>query len=521
MMLNFSFFKSSPNDRADSIGLSQQANQTEQGETKWFSRSGSILNRINPLPWVEQSDIPGVCSDLIRPLKGAPDIAHEHRVFNNGKFPSFSKVSTDGDFHGVINQFTKNPQFYLGDDWTIPRLLGRPEEGEFDLAVASHNVLDPTAAWWDNNSLAGKTESRIDGLAKCYERSGLGIVATQESSKVHQTAFKKAGFSVINPDKIKEAGDIPVNRVDTRKRAAEQKSIREKGLVERYLHAIKSWKYEWSGLNVFYDAEKYTPHPNHTAEFRVFSDVNQKGWSAITDELPSFIKLGVQSLLSRWSPNDDFSRQFTATRNAFSGVARKDGILVAHLTDKKTGKHVIVCDTHWESFDIQMRGAQSEEYIAEINQLREQYPAATVVLAGDFNRPQVAAVREGVAYDDMVGHFKKTMNAHSMPLVQLTETYPGQTHLDGTYVIPAKDEEVIQTQGRTLKPYSLYGQLNEQYEHYSDHSAVVLNARLGPKAPARDVAHVADVEQHHSAPGLWSRGVSLFNSLLWTTGREA
>jgi hypothetical protein len=282
---------------------------------------------------------------------------------------------------------------------------------------------------------------------------------------------------VINPDKLQESA-AGVARVDTAQRQVEQAQLRTKSLMTRTLHAVQTWKRDWRGLNIFYKPDQFEPHPEYGSEFRLFSDANQKGWSRIMGELPRLFHLTAQSLWSCQLSSDALLHQFLRTRNAFSGVARKDGILIGHLKDKKTGRHVVVCDTHWESFDVLKRDAQREEYIQEIQQLRDAYPSATIVLAGDFNRPQLATRRDGVDYDDLVGCLKKTLNAHSMPLVQLTETYPRQGHLDGVYVIPAKTESVQQTQGRTLKPYSLNAQLHGHYEHFTDHSAVVLSARL-------------------------------------------
>lgn len=479
-MLSFSLFKPSPNDRAEPNALYRPLNQSEQDFSNWSLQSAKLLSKSAPVLGADLPETRHAPSDALKPDMTAPFTDQEQRAFNASKMPRHAHMDEDAHYHGLVNRATKNPQFFLGDDVVIPSLLGSAQNSEYDLAVASQNVLDPTAAWWDNNVLAGQTESRVDKLAKNYARSDLGIIAAQESSAVHQSAFKKAGFSVIDPDNI-ATSDAPVTRIDSSKRASEQEDLREKGLAERSLHAIKAWKRDWRGLNVFYKTDKYQPHPDHAAEFRMFSDENQKGWSYIFGELPRFIKMSLQSLWSRQLPSDALTHQFMRTRNSFSGVARKDGILVAHLKDKQNGKHVIVCDTHWESFDVLKRSAQREEYIAEVNQLRAQYPEATVVLAGDFNRPQLAAERGGILYDDLVGCFRKTMNAHSMPLVQLTETYPGQTHLDGVYVIPAAEEQVLQTQGRTLKPYSLNAQIHEHYEHYTDHSAVVLNSRLGPR----------------------------------------
>lgn len=493
-MLGFSLFQSSPNDRAQPNALFGPVRETDPPFANWTLQPATLLNRVsivsaqdNPSAraWGVQDVSNSMLAPTIAPISQAAttqtSITDAEKVsFNDSKLPSHAHVTQGGEYYGLVNRATKNPQFFLGDDAAVPSLLGEPQAEEFDLAVASQNVLDPTAAWWDNNVLAGHTESRVSKLADNYARSGLGIIATQESSEVHQRAFAKAGFSVINPDNIENSA-APVARCDTLRRQREQADLRSKGFTTKSLHAIQSWKRDWRGLNVFYKPEQYECHPEYASEFRLFSDENQKGWSYIFGELPRLIKLSAQSLWHRQLPAEALTLQYMRTRNAFSGVARKDGILVAHLKDKKTGKHVIVCDTHWESFDVLKRRAQRAEYIDEINHLRNQFPQATVVLAGDFNRPQLAAVRGGVAYDDMVGHFRETMNAHSMPLVQLTETYPGQTHLDGVYVIPSKDQAVLQTQGRTLKPYSLNAQIHECYEHFTDHSAVVLNARLGAK----------------------------------------
>lgn len=92
-----------------------------------------------------------------------------------GKIPAHAEVDEKGFYRGLVNRKTKNPQFFLGDDTVVPSLLGAPKEDEYDLAVASQNVLDPTAAWWDNNVLASHTESRVNKLAHNYAARGLGL----------------------------------------------------------------------------------------------------------------------------------------------------------------------------------------------------------------------------------------------------------------------------------------------------------------------------------------------------------
>lgn len=398
--------------------------------------------------------------------------------FNESKLPHHARIGSCGRlYHGLINQATHNPNFYMTDDSVIPLLFGEPQAGDEEVIAGTQNVLDPTAGYWDNNPLDDATELRLNILAQNYHRGQLPIIATQESSEVHQQAFTKNHFEPIDSDNY-YPHNIQTEQRPTAARQLERDQLNGRSILSRIVHDFTSSKRDWRGLVTYYDPTQYQVDSEHPPKFLMYSDANQKGWRILMHEIKRFLYEAGAWIMTGGRNNNAFSEQMEKTKNAVSGIARKDGLLVAHLIKRSNGRSVIVCNTHLESFNIEKRAGQRGELIEELKSLKASYPQSIILFMGDFNRPQLNLEAHNHLHDDMLGVFHRELDAFTMPINQITETFKGQSHLDGLYVIPPQGWQVDQTQGRTLKPFSLEGQNRENYLHYSDHSGVIVNARI-------------------------------------------
>ena len=62
---------------------------------------------------------------------------------------------------------------------------------------------------------------------------------------------------------------------------------------------------------------------------------------------------------------------------------------------KDSGLPVVLCNTHLESFDHDIRQMQIEQLIQTIKTLQQNNPNAAIIIAGDFNYPQLNKFHQG------------------------------------------------------------------------------------------------------------------------------
>jgi hypothetical protein len=232
----------------------------------------------------------------------------------------------------------------------------------------------------------------------------------------------------------------------------------------------KQHGWDWNGLGICVQPEFSID--SKSTEFIRFAAQNE--WQHVRGKLGGF-------LLSLFSTSEFTEKQkaFCAFICAFSGPLRQDGLLIAHLHHKMPNHpfgHVIVCNTHLESFDPVTREKQIAELIDQIKILRKAHPNATIIFGGDLNQSQLDPIfYQDKEYDSLIKLFEKELGAKTMPESEMkpTFTHPnkqGET-IDAVYCISPIGDEVI-VDGKILVAKSDSG------ERLSDHDAPVYECRI-------------------------------------------
>lgn len=198
----------------------------------------------------------------------------------------------------------------------------------------------------------------------------------------------------------------------------------------------KSGKRAWTGLAVFFNAEKFELDGDENVRFHSYSDEYQKSWQEVGDAFREFLVTLLNGLLPPFEQSGSIRESFKDIIHSLSGPARTDGLLEVHLRHKKSLKTFVICTTHMESFDKAIRSGQWTLLLSKLQSLRTEYPDSYVVFGGDFNFELRNPIEhQGITYESTAGFLKQVLSAYGIQEGRLEPTQ-GAKIIDNIYVIP-------------------------------------------------------------------------------------
>jgi|GEM_PF-3930507 len=378
-------------------------------------------------------------------------------VFNRSKLPmqSLPLSSAVAPFAVDLNQHSQSS--YLESIGSVPLLWQAPKRDDLDLTLASLNVLDPWVARFDGNPKNNSTSLRYKRIANAFKHLNIGVISTQESHQGLASAFVDRGFISVG----KEVG-VNAKKVNL-------SIIRPIAEAESLWAGFVYAKRQWTGLMTHINTQIYDIDTQKVPQFKAYADANQKGWPFALSATASFFGEALKYPAQ-------ISALFQAAVVAFSGVARKDGVLTSFLTHKETQLQVICCNTHIESYNREIAHRQIDEYSDHVKELQQSYPEAIILLTGDFNTPLINPAGDH-SYKSVIEQIRAEVGGVSMPLIQIEPTLlDHKSTIDGAFVVAPSHQVLDQIQGKTLFP----GSYQDQDIELSDHKAVIVQARLSP-----------------------------------------
>lgn len=367
---------------------------------------------------------------------------------------------------------------YLTDTQGVPKLNGFALKGEKDLHCASHNVLHPFIALAQTNP-ENRKNSRFSMLAEQFARHQIELINTQESTQKAVHTFVDEGYHAVSADRIDQHSMRSANP-DTTSLLSAIEPLEEAPpptidpihfSTLRKKEGESLWKSSWKGLTSYFNPSTHELTLGKTPDFFQYDQNRQKSWSHIAGAVGNF-------LISLSNPTNFtlIKRRAIDVINSCSGVARTDGLLVTYLNDKDSGLPVVLCNTHLESFDHDIRKMQIEQLIQTIKTLQQNNPNAAIIIAGDFNYPQLNKFHQGHFCTGLSHIFQQTLGASTMDQHQIEPTIFGGVDIDGIYFLPPKNFAIKDIQGATYLPTNR----EKPNVHWSDHKAVVVNTRITP-----------------------------------------
>jgi hypothetical protein len=362
------------------------------------------------------------------------------------------------------------PQHLYLSQASAPPALSRPARlGEFTVHCATQNVLHPVVAQAERDP-RNRDNKRFAIMANHFARQNVALLNTQESTAPAKAAFEQAGYRSIDADmrpvaisQTSDATDIsqvntPLggNHGDIQDR--EQKATGA-GIKER----------DWRGLTSYYDPSVYELDDNGSSRFDPYDPKNQKSWPQVWSAFGNLIRSLVSQ--NKFSEIQKIAGDFVVS---FSGVARKDGLLVSHLRHIDTGKSVILCNTHLESFDHNIRQSQIEEMISRLQKIRQDHTDSIIIIAGDFNTPQISKHHQDHFCEGLAQRLMQSLGAISVNEQHILATLINGVDIDGVYFMPPQGNVVSEVSGETYLPKDPA----EPDVQWSDHCSVIASARL-------------------------------------------
>jgi hypothetical protein len=322
-----------------------------------------------------------------------------------------------------------------------------------------------------------RVDSRFEIMANTFSGQQVHLINTQESTPKSKAAFEKAGYCSIDADRssVTSSDSQHIEKSDRDFERDEKCYPTPPVRVNTAKDASSSnWDSNWRGLTSYYDPTIYQLSERHAPMFSEYPPACQKSWPEIWS---AFGRL-IHALVSPEKFSEAYQRagDFVAS---FSGVARKDGLLVTYLTHSETQRPVILCNTHLESFDPDVREKQIEQLIAHVSELRQQHPDAAIILGGDFNTPQVTKPHQTRLVEGLAQRLKQSLNAVTMAEEAIVATLIGGVDIDGVYFIAPAKHTVAEVAGITCLP----AERTDPEVHWSDHCAVIATAGLYPNSP--------------------------------------
>ncbi len=417
----------------------------------------------------------------------------------NNHDTKLTPTSSNAPTYHTIDMRTTTPQHRLGN-----------QHKEQSIHACTHNLLEWTAIQVNRLENIEKDEKRRKkNLVTLHILNGAHITATQESTRDNARYFKERGVIQIDADNyaIYDRDYTPNNYnmfpartlYQQTNRAAEQSKpdSKTRSTPSKFLSYCRNLLpfshpniLKWYGLNINIRPDIYAIHPKHPPRIKTYSKENQAHFSSAFlhtfNTLGDILELPIHGLVKSYqlftgmnatqdpeppvksSSKVDNRPNYRKAYHALFGGCRVDGLLIAHLIDKRTNEEVIVCNTHLESYNPIIREGQRDEMIEELKILKKEHPNVPILLMGDMNRPQRPKIIDNIEYDDMCQVLNQELNAHTLSDEEMQETYKDHGAIDCVYFIPPTDCSRFTISGRVLEPCSP----TEKGKYVSDHAAV-------------------------------------------------
>jgi hypothetical protein len=322
-----------------------------------------------------------------------------------------------------------------------------------------------------------RDNTRFSILADHFVEQNVHLINTQESTQVTKLAFEKVGYRSIDSDSRPVTGEMVPDDVcgtSASEKNNEEYSPDETEVIKKVVPAQAAQQAvtresDWRGLVSYYDPSVYCLDDDESTKFEPYLPENQKSWPEVWSAFGKLMRSLVT--ISRLSDVRNMAGDLIVS---FSGVARKDGILIAHLKHVSSGRHIILCNTHLESFHHNIRERQISELIDRINSLRKVHAESIIILAGDFNTPQVAKYHQKHYCEGLADRLRQPLGAVTMDEKHIVDSLIKGADIDGVYFIPPQGALISEIAGGTYLPKDR----SDPDVQWSDHCAVMVTARV-------------------------------------------